>query len=45
MKDKELKVEETESSLTLGGVSNTLKCIKLVRVVIGLVVLMFIINR
>ena len=38
MKDKELKVQETESSLTLGGVSNTLECINLVGVVTGLVV-------
>jgi hypothetical protein len=29
MKDKELKLEETEASHTLGGVSNTLKYINL----------------
>ena len=37
MKDKELKLEESEPSHTLGGVINTLKYINLTGVSIGLV--------
>jgi hypothetical protein len=39
MKDKELNLEETEASHTVGGSTDTLRCINLTGVDIGLVAL------
>jgi hypothetical protein len=39
MKDKEVNLQETEGSHTLGGLSNTLQYINLANFAIGLVVL------